>query len=76
MIPENAGDPEHASFDGGFTVQRHGASRASGIDALQIEVVRQVRLDAARRDALIQMLAHGLIRLLARQRILVEMSDE
>jgi hypothetical protein len=34
-----------------------------------------VRLDAARRDALIQMLAHGLIRLLARQKILVEMSD-
>ena len=75
VIPANAGDPEHASFDGGFTVQRHGASRASGIDALQIEVVRKVRLNAARRDALIQMLAHGLIRLLARQKILVEMSD-
>ena len=74
VIPANAGDPEHASFDGGFTVQRHGASRASGIDALQIEVVRKVRLNAARRDALIQMLAHGLIRLLARQKILVEMS--
>ena len=75
MVPANAGDPEPASFDGGFTVQRHGASRASGIDALQIEVVRNVRLDAARRDALIQLLAHGLIRLLARQKILVEMSD-
>ena len=75
VIPANAGDPEHASFDGGFTVQRHGASRTSGIDALQIEVVRKVRLNAARRDALIQMLAHGLIRLLARQKILVEISD-
>ena len=37
---------------------------------------RLVRLDAARHDALIQMLAHGLIRLLARQRTVVEMSDE
>lgn len=72
VIPAHAGDPEHANFDGGFTIQRHGAGHASGLDALQIEVVRSVRQDAGRRAALTRALADGVIRLLARQKRLVQ----
>jgi hypothetical protein len=53
----------------------HAAAVPNSAGHASVEVVRKVRLDAARRDALIQVLAHGLIRLLARQKILVEMSD-
>jgi N-formylglutamate amidohydrolase len=71
VIPANAGDPEHPNFDGGFTVRRYGAVNASGLDALQIEIVRSVREDAQQRKALVQALAEGLIRLLAQQRRLI-----
>jgi len=72
VIPANADDPEHPNFDGGFTVRRHGAANPAGLDALQIEIVRSVRQDAGQRTALVQALAEGLIRLLARQKKLVE----
>jgi N-formylglutamate amidohydrolase len=60
------------SFDGGFTVRQHGASHASGLDALQIEIVRSVRSQERRRNRLIQSLAQGLVHLLAQQARLVQ----
>lgn len=72
VIPAEAGDPENPNFDGGFTVRRHGAAHTAGLDALQVEIVRRVRLDADRRDELISALADGLLRLLVRQKKLVE----
>jgi N-formylglutamate amidohydrolase len=71
VIPAQATDPEHSSFDGGFTVRSHGAAHPSGLDALQIEVVRSVRVDAPRRRQLIEALAEGLLKVLARQEKLV-----
>jgi len=71
VIPGEPNEPEHSSFDGGFTVQQHGASHASGLDALQVEIVRSVRTQAQRRSRLIQTLAQGLVRLLDQQRRLV-----
>jgi hypothetical protein len=71
VVPAEAKDAEHPNFDGGFTVRRHGASRPSGLDALQIEIVRRVRRETRRRNQLIQALAQGLVRLLARQKRLV-----
>jgi N-formylglutamate amidohydrolase len=72
VIPARASDREHSSFDGGFTVRYHGAAHPSGLDALQIEVVRRVRVNATRRRRLIQALAEGLLKVLARQKKLVE----
>jgi N-formylglutamate amidohydrolase len=72
VIPAEFDEPEHASFDGGFTVREHGASQASGLDALQIEIVRSVRGQEQRRNQLIQSLGHGLVRLLAQQARLVQ----
>ena len=72
VIPAEAGGMENSSFDGGFTVQRHGAERAAGLDALQVEIVRMVRMDEARREELIQALAAGLVSVLRRQARLVE----
>jgi N-formylglutamate amidohydrolase len=72
VIPAEAGDEEHSSFDGGFTVRRHGATRAAGLDALQVEIVRSVRSDERRRKQLIQALAAGLVSVLRRQARLVE----
>jgi N-formylglutamate amidohydrolase len=72
VIPAEAGEDEHSSFDGGFTVRRHGAARATGLDALQVEIVRSVRRDERRRQQLIQALAEGLVSLLRRQQRLVQ----
>ena len=72
VIPAEFDDPEHTSFDGGFTVREHGASHASGLDALQIEIVGSVRSQEGRRNQLIQSLAQGLVRLLAQQARLVQ----
>jgi N-formylglutamate amidohydrolase len=72
VIPAEAGEDEHSSFDGGFTVRRHGAARAAGLDALQVEIVRSVRRDERRRQQLIQALAEGLVSLLRRQQRLVQ----
>ena len=72
VIPAAFDDPEHSSFDGGFTVRQHGASHASGLDALQIEIVRSVRSQERRRNRLIQSLAQGLVHLLAQQARLVQ----
>jgi N-formylglutamate amidohydrolase len=71
VIPSQPNEPEHTSFDGGFTVREHGAASESGLDALQIEIVRSVRGDAQRRSQLIQTLTRGLVRLLDQQRRLV-----
>jgi N-formylglutamate amidohydrolase len=72
VVPAEAGGTENSSFDGGFTVRRHGAARAAGLDALQVEIVRKVRDDEERRVRLIEALAAGLVSVLRRQARLVQ----
>jgi N-formylglutamate amidohydrolase len=72
VIPAESNGRELSSFDGGFTIKRHGAERAAGLDALQVEIVRSVRMDEERREQLIEALAAGLVSVLRRQARLVE----
>jgi N-formylglutamate amidohydrolase len=72
VVPATSTAPEHANFDGGFTIRRYGASHPTGLDAVQVEIVRSVRLDPSRRTTLIGALARGLISVLVRQQKLVQ----
>jgi len=72
VVPATSTAPEHVNFDGGFTIRRYGASRTTGLDAVQVEIVRRVRLDPSRRTKVIGALARGLISLLERQKLLVQ----
>jgi N-formylglutamate amidohydrolase len=72
VVPAEAGGMENSSFDGGFTVRSHGAERASGLDALQVEIVFNVRDNDDLRKQLIEALAAGLVSVLRRQARLVE----
>jgi N-formylglutamate amidohydrolase len=72
VIPAEPDGRELSNFDGGFTVQHHGAERAAGLDALQVEIVRMVRMNKDRREELIEALAAGLVSVLRRQARLVE----
>jgi N-formylglutamate amidohydrolase len=72
VIPAEPDGRELSNFDGGFTVQHHGAERAAGLDALQVEIVRKVRMDEVSRGQLIAALAAGLVSVLRRQARLVE----
>ena len=46
VLPSLSGAPEHPAFTGGYTVETYGSHRADGIDAIQLEVVAELRTDA------------------------------
>jgi hypothetical protein len=66
VLPGEAGVPEHPSFTGGYTVETHGSSHADGIDAIQLEIVAELRDDPCRRLALAADLAAAIASLLPR----------
>jgi N-formylglutamate amidohydrolase len=51
------GAKENRSFDGGYTVATYGSANADGIDAIQIEIGRELRHDPAPRKKLAHDLA-------------------
>ena len=66
MLPGEAGVPEHPSFTGGYTVETYGSHHADGIDAIQLEIVAELRTDVTRRLALAADLADAIASLLPR----------
>ncbi len=49
MLPGRPGEPEHPAFTGGYTVETYGSHRADGIDAIQLEIVKELRTDETAR---------------------------
>jgi hypothetical protein len=43
MLPGGSGKPEHPAFTGGYTVETYGSHHADGIDAIQLEIVAELR---------------------------------
>ena len=66
VLPGAAGEPEHPAFTGGYTVETYGSHRAHGIDAIQLEIVAELRTDAAARARLATDLANAIASLLPR----------
>jgi N-formylglutamate amidohydrolase len=66
MLPGGAGVPEHPSFTGGYTVETYGSNHADGIDAIQLEIVAELRMDKDCRDALAANLADAIASLVPR----------
>ena len=66
MLPGAFGEAEHPAFTGGYTVERYGSHRADGIDAIQLEIVAELRRDATRRARLATDLANATLSLLPR----------
>jgi N-formylglutamate amidohydrolase len=65
VSPKAPGVPENPKLDGGFTVRSYGSSKASGLDAMQIEIAAPLRKDTQKRDALIEHLAAAIGSLVA-----------
>jgi N-formylglutamate amidohydrolase len=66
MLPGEAGVKEHPSFTGGYTVETYGSNHADGIDAIQLEIVAELRTDTCRRLAVAADLADAIVSLLPR----------
>jgi N-formylglutamate amidohydrolase len=66
MLPGASGEPEHPAFTGGYTVEAYGSHRAHGIDAIQLEIVAELRTDATPRARLATDLANAIASLLPR----------
>ena len=66
MLPGGFGEPEHPAFTGGHTVETYGSHRADGIDAIQLEIVAELRTNATRRARLATDLANAILSLLPR----------
>jgi hypothetical protein len=67
VVPAAADDAEHTNFDGGPTIRRYRGAQPTGLDALQIEIIRSVRLDCTPPNSICSSLGPGLVSLLARQ---------
>ena len=65
-LPGGFGEPEHPAFTGGYTVESYGSHRADGIDAIQLEIVAELRTNATRRATLATDLANAILSLLPR----------
>lgn len=65
-LPGGFGEPEHPAFTGGYTVESYGSDRADGIDAIQLEIVAELRTNATRRATLATDLANAILSLLPR----------
>jgi len=59
ISPTVQGEREVSSLDGGYTVNRYGSSKPTGIDAVQVEIVQSLRTNPAEREALIPRLAYA-----------------
>ena len=66
MLPGEFGKPEHPAFTGGYTVETYGSHHADGIDAIQLEIVAELRRAEAARERLASDLANGIASLLPR----------
>jgi N-formylglutamate amidohydrolase len=66
MLPSHSGEAEHPAFTGGYTVESYGSHRADGIDAIQLEIAAELRMDAKRRARLATDLADAIGSLLPR----------
>jgi N-formylglutamate amidohydrolase len=59
VSPPQPGVPEVPSLRGGFTVSTYGSSHADGLDAVQLEITRPLRIDDGERSKLIEVLAYA-----------------
>jgi hypothetical protein len=58
--------PEHSAFTGGYTVETYGGHHADGIDAIQLEIVAELRTNPTVRATLATDLANAIVSLLPR----------
>jgi N-formylglutamate amidohydrolase len=66
MLPGEFGTPEHHAFTGGYTVETYGSHHADGIDAIQLEIVFELRQTESCRTRLATDLATVIASLLPR----------
>lgn len=66
MLPSKFGEREHRAFTGGYTVETYGSHHADGIDAIQLEIVAELRTNATRRARLATDLVNTITSLLPR----------
>jgi N-formylglutamate amidohydrolase len=66
VLPSAPGEREHPALTGGHTVETYGSHRANGIDAIQLEIVAELRTDEPGRAGLATDLANALSSLLPR----------
>ena len=66
MLPGEFGTPEHHAFTGGYTVETYGSHHADGIDAIQLEIVAELRRTETCRARLATELANAIASLLPR----------
>ena len=66
VVPGRFRQPEHEAFTGGYTVETYGSHRADGIDAIQLEIVAELRTDPTARARLATDLANAIASLLPR----------
>jgi N-formylglutamate amidohydrolase len=66
MLPSQFPDREHPAFTGGYTVETYGSHHADGIDAIQLEIVAELRTDATCRARLATDLANATLSVLPR----------
>jgi N-formylglutamate amidohydrolase len=66
MLPSRFGEREHRAFTGGYTVETYGSHHAAGIDAIQLEIVAELRTNAQCRARLATDLVNAIASLLPR----------
>jgi len=66
MLPSKFPDREHHALTGGYTVETYGSHRAAGIDAIQLEIAPELRIDESCRARLATALANAILSLLPR----------
>jgi N-formylglutamate amidohydrolase len=66
MRPRGSGEPEHPAFTGGYTVETYGSHGADGIDAIQLEIVAELRTNVPCRARLATDLVNATLSLLPR----------
>ncbi|MDF2461724.1 MAG: hypothetical protein K0S68_1127 [Candidatus Saccharibacteria bacterium] len=63
-LPGEPGVPEYPSFKGGYTVETYGSHHADGIDAIQLEIVAELRTNSTCRAGLARDIADAIVSLL------------
>ena len=66
MLPSESGVPEHHAFTGGYTVETYGSHHDDGVDAIQLEIVAELRQTESCRTRLATDLATVIASLLPR----------
>jgi N-formylglutamate amidohydrolase len=65
LSPKQPGDAELSEVNGGFTIRQYGSHHSGGIDAIQIEMIAEIRNNPSRRASFVEALSWAIVNLVS-----------